>query len=461
MLATVAAMGLVVAFLATLFNPAWTDEVFYVDPGACLAMGKGFTSNGWSELGHGTTWGLSNPGLPLLLAGWFKVFGFGQFSAHVFFYLVQFAGAVALVRWLVARYPLGQAGALAAVALCMMLHSLAGNSIFHARHDAFAPLLFAWFLGYAFASSFGWRQALSAFCFGPACVLFGLQFCGYFALASVAIFLWRRTRAAFMAGLCLAFGLVAGVLLLRWAYGEMGVWQSFLANRGENFGRAFVMEKFYVSKEFLVLLPACVGLVLTEGLSVRGWRSPAAVAGGCGVALLLGVPVVIQLIGLWQSPFSWMITLPLLLLILPVCLGRPIAQGGWFVLVVAGLFFVSCAIRLKELPLAIKETERRKQTISAFRRLADPAEVTLGSTSLYYELRASGQTVFWTYDRALSPHPAIAKDVRWLVLAEVDRPILTGLLGGDWEQAYVSETAPPQAAQGPYVILRRVTASPR
>jgi len=45
------------------------------------------------------------------------------------------------------------------------------------------------------------------------------------------------------------------------------------------------------------------------------------------------------------------------------------------------------------------------------------------------------------------------------VLAEVDCPILTEHLGGAWEQVYVSESAVPRGAQGPYVILRRMPAS--
>ncbi len=451
---SVAALSLGLALLAVLFNPAWTDEVFYVDPGACLALGKGFLSNGWSQLGHGTPWGLSNPGLPVLLAGWFKLFGFGQFSARAFFFLAQLAGAIALLRWVAARYPLGRSGVLGGVALCMMLHSLAGNMIYHARHDAFALLLFAWFLSHTFGVG-GARSRWSAFLLGPACVFFGLQFCGYFALAAAGVFLWRRTREAFLSGLCLAFGFLAGVLLLRCAYGQMGVWQAFLDNRGENFGREFHLDKFYVSKEFLVLIPACLGLVLMEGFSGRGWRNEVASAGGCGLALLLGVPIVIQQIGLWQSPFSWMIAVPLLLLVLPVCATRSFSRGGWFVAVVAGLFLLSCAIRLQELPLAVKEVDRRQQAVGAFRGLATPREVTLASTSLYYDLRASGQEVYWTYDRSLPPHPMIARDVRWLVLAEIDQPSLTGLLGGSWEQVYISDAAPPLAAQGRYLILRR------
>ena len=459
-LSIAAFISLALAFVAVLFNPAWTDEVFYVDPGACLALGKGFLSNGWSRLGHGTTWGLSNPGLPVLLAGWFKLFGFGQLSARVFFFLAQLAGAIALMRWVAARYPLGRTGVLGGVALCMMLHSLAGNMIYHARHDAFALLLFAWFLSYMFGDG-GARSRWSAFLFGPACVFLGLQFCGYFSLAAAVLFLWRRKREAFISGLCLALGMLAGILLLRWAYGQMGVWQAFLDNRGENFGRKFLLDKFYVSKEFLVLIPACLGLVLAEGLSGRGWRNEVATVGWCGLTLLLGVPVVIQQIGLWQSPFSWMIAVPLLLLVVPVCATRSFSRGGWFFAVVAGLFLLSCTVHLKELPLAVKEEDRRQQTVAVFRRLATPREVALGSTSLYYDLRASGHEVYWTYDRSLPPHPDIIRDVCWLVMAEIDQPILTGLLGGSWEQVYISDSASPRAAQGRYVILRRSSAAVR
>jgi hypothetical protein len=128
---------------------------------------------------------------------------------------------------------------------------------------------------------------------------------------------------------------------------------------------------------------------------------------------------------------------------------------------VAGLFLLSCTVHLKELPLAVKEEDRRQQTVAVFRRLATPREVALGSTSLYYDLRASGHEVYWTYDRSLPPHPDIIRDVCWLVMAEIDQPILTGLLGGSWEQVYISDSASPRAAQGRYVILRRSSAAVR
>jgi len=458
-LGVIAALSLGLSLVAVLFNPAWTDEVFYVEPGASLAFGEGFLSNGISHLGYGATWGLSNPGAPLLLAGWFKLAGFGQFSAHAFFFLVQLVGAILLTRWVRERHPMGRTAAVALVALCMMMHSLAGNAIFHARHDAFALLLFAWFLGGFFPAATNGLSRLLAFSLGPACVFFGLQFCGYFALAAAGIFFWRRTRETFVSGLCLAAGLVTGVLLLRWAYGHIGVWQAFLDNRGENFGRAFHLDKFYVSKDFIVLIPACLGLVLAEGLAGRGWRNEVATAGWFGCGLLLGVPVIIQLIGLWQAPFSWMITVPLLIAILPVCAARTFGRGGWFLGVIALLFLLSCYVRLKELPLAVEQAGSRRQTVVELRRLASPDEVALGSMSLYYELRASGQKSYWPYDRFLPAHPELARKVRWLVLAEVDRPILTEHLGGAWEQVYVSDSAAPRGAQGPYVILRRVPTS--
>jgi hypothetical protein len=199
--------------------------------------------------------------------------------------------------------------------------------------------------------------------------------------------------------------------------------------------------------------------VLAEGFAGRGWRNEVAAAGWFGCALLLGVPIVIQLIGLWQAPFSWMITVPLLVAILPICATRTFSRGGWFIGVIALLFLLSCYVRLKELPLAVEETDRRRQTVAELRRLASPDEVALGSMSLYYELRASGQKAYWPYDRYLPAHPDLAKKVRWLVLAEVDRPILTEHLGGVWEQVYVSDSTVPRGAQGPYVILRRMPAS--
>lgn len=74
-----AALAAVVAIL----NLPWCDEVAYLDPGARLALFGSFTSTAWITNSPETFWASSNPGMPLLFAGWFKVFGFGLLQARL------------------------------------------------------------------------------------------------------------------------------------------------------------------------------------------------------------------------------------------------------------------------------------------------------------------------------------------------------------------------------------------
>lgn len=436
-----AGVAILVACAAVLWTTPWTDEVFYVDPGACLAGGRGFISNGWSIWGGGVNWGLSNPGVPLLLSGWFKLFGFGQFQSHAFFLCAYVVGVFTILRWSEIRWVLSWADRAALLSLALLLHSLSGNMIYHARHDALSLLLFGWFLFLEFPPRpHGWTNYGSAICFGIACVALGLQFCGFFALAAAIIFLVHRNQAPLVTGLWIAAGYIIGFLLLRYAFDQLGVWRQFWDNRAENFGRVYHWGLFTQSKDLPILGFGCAVLFVQECLR-RESRSQLSMAALAGLLLVLLGPLLIHSIGLYQSPFTWMVAVPLLLLMLPQVIKVRWLAGGWFVLLVGGLMGLALGQRLMTLADDILDKPRRAAACAALQHFAPVGEVVIGSMPIYYELRGSGREAYWTYDHRLPPVGRPKAAARWALVTERDAPLVRQAFGGEWQEVYADRSA--------------------
>lgn len=446
-----------IAWWTMVVATAWTDEVFYVDPGACLALGKGFSSNGWSELGGGAPWGLSNPGTPLLLSGWFTLFGFGQYQSHTFFFVAQVAGVLLIVSWAGQRWNLRPAERAGLFLLGLFLHSLSGNSMYHARPDAFALLLYGWFLKFSFPSkASGVESFISAVFFGIACVFFGLQFCGYFPIVALAVFVWFRQRHLFEVGLGQALGLGIGVFLLWFFYGKAGTWGAFIENRSENFGRHFGWGKFAASKEFLIFFPALLALVASEFFLRKSWASDVAKAAFLALGVMLLTPLCIQKIGLYQPPYSWMVAVPVLLLVLPSLSGLSFNHGGWFKWALIIMAAGSLVLRVRAVPGELLESRKRREMMMALEKCRQPGDLVLGSMPLYYEIRQSGSRAVWTYDFRLPPKKSVSEQLKWLLITEGDAKVLKGRLPGAWEQVLSSEESAHRPHYGRYLLLKRV-----
>jgi hypothetical protein len=453
-----AAVAIVIATMAwwtTVVATAWTDEVFYVDPGACLALGKGFSSNGWCA--GGVSWGLSNPGVPLLLSGWFWLFGFGQYQSHTFFFFAHLAGVILIISWAARRWNLRPSEKVGLFLIGMFLHSLSGNTMYHARPDAFALLLFGWLLAFSFPErdrSVG--STISAVFFGIACVFFGLQFCGYFPLVAAGIFLWFRRRHLFYVGFGQAVGLGLGLLLLWLFYGSMGTWVDFIANRSDNLGQQFTWKKFVISKDFMVLIPALVLLAVLEVRRDRAWHGVAAkcVLGALGVIFV--IPLFINKIGFYQAQYTWMVTIPVLLLILPALPRRGLGQGGWLKWTLVAMAIGSLAYRVSVVPAELRESQRRRDMVAELGRHMQPGDLVLGSMPLFYEIRSSVSRAVWTYDYRRPPKETVSRELKWALITEADAKVLMGRLPGVWEQVQSSAPGMPLPHYGAYLLLRRV-----
>ena len=229
--------ALLLASAQAFLVPAWCDEIAYVDPGAQLALTGRMVSTAWLTNSPEALWGSSNPGMPLVFAGWFKLIGFGQAQARLLFCLLHFAGVLFLFRWIRDRLDPTPWALVFGLVASLLLPSLA-NAIFQARLECLAFLFCAWFLHYAFDEAPGvFRVWFAPPMLGLAIVFFGLHFAGFFALAAIAVFAASPGRRTFSQGAGLALGLVAGLAMLWYAYVRIGVWEVFVAARACHYGR--------------------------------------------------------------------------------------------------------------------------------------------------------------------------------------------------------------------------------
>ena len=437
---------LVAAFAATVAIP-WTDEVFYADPGVGFALGQGFRSSDWSPLGGDAAWGLSNPGVGMLLAVWCKLLGVGAVSVHAFFIVVFVGGFWLLSGWLVSRLGLPSWARPLVLTVGMASHSLSGNAMHHARPDAFWPLLAWLFLESSFGSGGFLRRAAFAVGLGVGASLLGLQFCAYFALAAALLFLFRRDRQTFILGLWLAFGMLLALAALWAAYESLGIWGSFVESRRTSLGVRFEPGFWLISPDLFILFPLSLAL-LRHG----DWRSPAASA---PLVLLLLVPAAMHLAGRYQAPYSWMTTAPALFFLLKSAVEvrpfrRPFAVG------LCVLLLLGLAARVRDAGRSVSDAITRREALSALLRAAPPGSAPgLVSVPLYYDVRAAGYDVVVAFNHVVPPRGAASSRVEWALLSDVDVPLLTPRLPGRWERSAVILPGVLPAGHGGFVLLRR------
>lgn len=441
----------------------WQDEVYYVSPGAEWASGHGFITVDWAVAAEGDIWGASNPGIPYLAGLWFKLLGVGQFQSRAFFLCLYLVGVFALIRLFAARLDLGPWGRAWAWVGALFLHCLSGQAIYNARPEALAPLFFAGFV-FLFWDSLPLTAArlCGIVLLAVMTVLFGLHFSGYFSLMAAGVFLLRRDKPSFFAGLAFAAGLLLGVLLLRALYLQMGVWELFLKARGEHYGKTLPWvpsgwARFFVSKDFWVLLPACAALLvvsMARGASRR-------LMGGYALALLLFflIPAAVSFIGIYTSSYAWMVAFPVLAIIVPLALSTRWADGRWILLLLALLVVGSFGFRLFESVKNTGELRRREVVAERVARTVPPSVKILTSPSLYYALRGRRDGVVVPLSQtqgSQSPRPpGFMADIRWAVVSAEEWPVILKETGGEW--ILVEKVAQPRPGirVGDYLVLRR------
>lgn len=439
------------ALVACLMAVPWTDEVFYADPGVGLALGEGFRSSDWSVWGQSAVWGLSNPGVGLLLAIWCKLFGVAAWSVHLFFATCYAGGWWLLSGWIKrwGHLPEGSRGFLMAYGLAS--HAMSGNAMHHARPDALWPFLFWLFLSATFGELARLNRSLRSVTLGCLSAFFGLQFCAFFAMCAAIVWIWRRDMESFMQGLWQALGTSLGLTVLWAVFSACGIWDEFMASRLSSMHFPLEAAFWHVSPELYILTPFLLGLPFVakkdRTLSTRPWMP---------ICILLSVPLLMHLMGRYQAPYVWMAVAPAMLVTLAALRCTPPllhALGA----VVLSLIILGLGGRARDLLKSTCDFSVRAQAVAILRESVptDSAPV-LVSVPLYYDVRDAGYAIAVAFDHRVSPRPALDRDARWALLSEVDVPLIIPQLSGRWQEVRRAAAAPFSPAHGGFVLLKRL-----
>lgn len=387
------------AFFYAFLRPPWQDEVAYVDPGAQLAITGRMGSTAWVTNSSEALWGSSNPGMPLLFAGWFKLIGFGQMQARLLFCLLHFAGIALLFRWVQRRFdpkpwPLVLGIVSAVLAPCF------SNAIFLARLECLAFLLCVWFLHYAFdddnSVTLDW---IAPPALGLAIIFFGLHFAGFFVLAAIFIFARSPNLRNFFQGTCLAFGIGIGLAALWFVYDSIGVWDTFVAARASHYGKTpdWVLSGWhrYVASGDIPALAVLAGIGLISAARHSGWKPDRGwTPWAWSLAIFLLLPLLIGTIGIYYTNYSWMVGLPMML-----CFFAGESRlTGWlrtaFVVVLSIVLLIVTIRKISRFPDMVRESAYRQQVAATLKSMLPKGAWVAADFPLYYQLAGAGFRVF-------------------------------------------------------------------
>ncbi|MDI6808616.1 MAG: hypothetical protein QME66_06515 [Candidatus Eisenbacteria bacterium] len=311
--------------LATRWCIPWVDEVMYTDPAANLALGRGFHSTAWFTQARTEIWASNTPLHEFLLAGWFRLFGFGLLSARVFYSLFQAAGA--LVLYLAAwRLRILHSGTGRVVLVALLLSGSGISDCLHnGRPEGVKYLLSALSL-YAFSVRHArWRLGL-LFSLGFLSSLAGIQLIAYAGLFCVALFFLVNREIRFSM-IWLGVGMAVGLVALLGSYAVIGYGRRFLEatflsghmmtgrvaqtvvlhnNRFLEDLRTFVhsLSNLYTFDSSLLILMLLLAYLMARDVIAREFRFRSMAFFGLAIAIVL--PVIMGFVGKYGAIYAWM-----------------------------------------------------------------------------------------------------------------------------------------------------------
>ncbi|MBN8704515.1 MAG: hypothetical protein J0L62_01460 [Bacteroidetes bacterium] len=289
----------------------WMDEVCYADPAANLYFGHGWVSTAWYAQNEHEFWAGNVPLYQILLAGWYKLTGFGIFQTRVFSYLLFFATLVLIYFSKPVKQILTDKSLLLLTGLLILEYGIS-FSYRSARPDAITILLFSAGVIAVFSPGRKWLILILGF-LSP---IAGLQLLPLNALAGlfILLFFWSQKTKVFLWGAGHATG-IAGLYVF---YSLNGVWDKFLSSiSGHTVASRFNLESFAGSfTDIYTQDPGILVIIIFCGFLLYFIRinKPDLFAGlflkFCFISFFL--PFAILVSGKFPVYYSWMVAVPLL-----------------------------------------------------------------------------------------------------------------------------------------------------
>jgi hypothetical protein len=456
---------------------AWMDEVFYVDPGLNLAVGKGWTATVSPWQTDREAFVAGSPLYPLGLWAWVKVFGISMVTCRAYCYFLFAVGSLLLWVGTYRFHLLTPAYRLFWIVFSSSEYAMnwmARNE----RYDVwiFVGLALAW-VGASL------RRPLAKYLLiflGLSLVPFaGFVGLPYLLLLAGLILILSKMRfwKEVSAGLAGAFFGLAGTALFYFELDSLQTFRESVASRtvGEQ------VKDHALSLIFLYPLadPAIVVLIcLLVALSVYFWinRSPASLPWlGLGWGMIILMPCAMLMRGVFLMMYFYMLIIPLSLALL--MLARQALDDGrgryLAIMVTAGMALICLAGLPGRLYFSWKEWDfRDPRYIRDFvHTYIHPDDSVLTEFLFYFELRDYAKfTALPMYVKIVPPDEAATIDVA--LIRDNEYPDLardaSGLrrIGGGWKKIAVFPT-PEMLAEHKgarmgesYTLYRRDVASP-
>jgi hypothetical protein len=290
------------------------DEMHYVDPGAQLALQGRMVSNVWVSNSPNELWASSNPGMPLLFAGWFKIFGFGFIQSRTLFFLLHISGVYVFFSWIRNKFNPSAWALVLGISGAFFIPSLAEPIIIF-RLEVLAFLLFTLFLYYTWTEKQNpFLNWIAPILLGLITVFFGFHFTAFFSLAACVALLLKRDRITLLRSFALAMGIMGGLVILWVVYRQLNMWDTLLAARTSHMGKQLSWcpigwKKLVVTQDWALLLSlAIIGFIGNFKSGKSKW-----LAWALAISAFFIIPYIISSVGLYYRSYIWMVSLPMIL----------------------------------------------------------------------------------------------------------------------------------------------------
>jgi hypothetical protein len=423
---------------ATRYPNVWCDEVMYTDPGAHLALGKGFVSTAWYAQTSDRFWAGNTPLHPFLLSVWIRVFGFSALTVRSLNYVWFLLAVFFLWLFCVRTQFVPKTGARLLLIILLAMDSAVSFSYRAARPDMLGFLLVTLLMCAATLRSVPVRYVCLVI-LGALLPWEGLQLLPPFALMAGIVLVfwgWRKAWPFIVAGFAAGLSLLG----LAWFYISHGVWKEFVASIAPHttahstlvakltqVPRLFVLDR---GGPFLLLLALILAIA-----AVRAGNGKAVRTLAFGLAAGVLIPLGIHAFGLFSIYYGWMAVLPLGLALCRALAEFPL-QGRW--LKTSAGFLLACAMFVglpsRLLVTFLRTGEKPYADLEAFVRTGLRSSDKVYTDYLTYYPAMAGAEKVYTQFYLASMTPAERDAMTVLIIAPEGLPGFQKVIPGDWIQ---------------------------